>query len=59
VANELDGYFVDGAGHFDLTVAVDVAPGFLVGGKKRVWKGLKVRTFLSKTSHDLFARGAR
>jgi hypothetical protein len=58
VANELDGYFVEGAAHFDVTVAVDVAPGFLVGGKKRVWKWLKVRPFLLKTSHDLFARRA-
>jgi hypothetical protein len=58
VANELDGYFVEGAADFDVTVAVDVAPGFLVGGKKRVWQWLKVRTFLLKTGHDLFARRA-
>ena len=55
VANELGGYFVEGAGHFDVTVAVDVAPSFLVGGKKRVWQWLKVGTFLLKTGHDLFA----
>ena len=58
VANELGGYFVEGAAHFDVTVAVDVAPGFLVGGKKRVWKWLKMRTFLLKTGHDLFTRRA-
>jgi hypothetical protein len=58
VANELGGYFVEGARHFDVTVAVDVAPGFLVTGKKRVWKWLKVGTFFFKTGHDLFARRA-
>src|SRR6478752_4805729 len=49
---------VEGAAHFDVTVAVDVAPGFLVGRKKRVWQWLKVRPFLLKTGHHLFTRRA-
>ena len=41
MTNEFSGNFVIGAGHFDVAVAVDVAPGFLKTGKGRVWQRLQ------------------
>ena len=34
VANQFGGYFVKSFAHFHVTVAVDIAPGFLIAGKK-------------------------
>src|ERR1700756_330953 len=50
--------FVISARHFDVTVTMDVAPGFLEAGKERVGQWLQGGTFLFKTGCDLFARGA-
>jgi hypothetical protein len=41
MSNKFSGNFVKGAGHFDVAVAVDVAPGFLKTGKERVWQRLQ------------------
>src|SRR6516164_10574644 len=56
VANVFGWDFVKGAGHFDVTVAVNVTFGFLVAGKKRVRKPLELSTFLFEKGNDLFAR---
>ncbi len=48
--------FVKGAGHFDVTVAVNVTLGFLITGKERVWKPLEMRTFFFEKGYDLSAR---
>ena len=37
---------------------MNVTFGFLITGKKRVRKPLKVRTFFFEKGYDLFARGA-
>ena len=56
VADVFGGDFVKGAGHFDVTVAVNVTFGFLVTGKERVRKPLEVRAFFFETGDDLFTR---
>ena len=56
-ADQFRGNFIKGAGHFDVTVAMNVAPGFLEAGKKRVGQRLQMGTFLFKTGGDLLARG--
>ena len=58
VADKFGRNFVISARHFDVTVAMDVAPGFLEARKERVGQWLQVGTFLFKTGCDLFARRA-
>src|SRR5258707_1527534 len=58
VADQFGRNFVIRACHFDVTVAMDVAPGFLVARKERVGQWLQVGTLLFKTGCDLFARRA-
>jgi hypothetical protein len=48
--------FVKGAGHFDVTIAVNVTLSFLMTGKERVRKPLEERPFFFEQGHDLFAR---
>ena len=55
--DQFRGNFIKGAGHFDVTVAMNVAPGFLEAGKKRVGQRLQMGAFLFKTGGDLLARG--
>jgi hypothetical protein len=58
LTNRFSGYFIKGFRDFYVTVTVDIAPGFLVTGKERFRKRLKVGTFLFKTGSHLFACGA-
>src|ERR1700747_2258759 len=51
-------YFVKGASHFDITVAMHVAARFLVAGKKRIGKLLQMRAFVFEKCCYLFTRGA-
>src|ERR1700756_2342848 len=56
VADKFGRNFVISARHFDVTVAMDVAPGFLEARKERVGQRLQVGAFLFKTGSDLLAR---
>ena len=58
VADEFGRNFVISACHFDVTVAMDTALGFLEAGKERLGQCLQIGAFLFKTSCDLFARCA-
>ena len=55
VTDQFGGNFIEGASHFDVTVAVDVASRFLKAGKKRVGQRLEMSTLLFKTGCDLLA----
>ena len=58
LADEFGRYFVIGARHFDIAVAMDVALGFLKTGKQRVRQWLQVGAFFFKEAQNLFARRA-
>jgi len=58
VADEFGWNFVISACHFDVTVAMNTALGFLEAGKERLGQCLQIGAFLFKTSCDLFARCA-
>jgi hypothetical protein len=57
-ADQFSGNFIKGAGHFDVTVAMNVAPSFLEAGKKRVGERLQMGAFFFKTGGDLLTRGS-
>src|SRR5208337_4457562 len=48
-ADQFSGDFIKSAGYFDITVAMNVAPGFLEAGKRRVGQRLQMGAFLFKT----------
>src|SRR5260370_22229229 len=54
VADKFGRNFVISARHFDITVAMDVAPGFLEARKERVGQRLQVGAFLFKTGSDSY-----
>ena len=56
VADVFGRHFIKGASYFDITVAVNVAFGFLITGKERVRKPLEVSTFFFEKGDDLFTR---
>ena len=58
VADEFGRNLVISACHFDVTVAMNTALGFLEAGKERLGQCLQIGAFLFKTSCDLFARCA-
>src|SRR5215472_7489361 len=55
MTDQFGGNFIEGASHFDVTVAMNVAPRFLKAGKKRVGQRLEMRTLLFKTGGHLLA----
>src|SRR6516165_5982612 len=55
VTDQFGRNFIEGASHFDITVAMDAALGFFKAGKKRVGQSLQMRTLLFKTGCDLLA----
>src|SRR5580704_11716719 len=55
LANQFGRRFIKSFCYFHVTVAVDIAPRFLVAGKKRLRQRLQVPAFLFKTSGHLFA----
>ena len=55
VTDQFGGDFIEGASHFDITVAMDAALGFFKAGKKRVGQRLEMSTLLFKTGCDLLA----
>src|SRR5260370_40252034 len=56
VADKFGRNFVISARHFDITVAMGVAPGFLEASKERVAERLQVGAFLFRTGTDWLAR---
>src|SRR6478609_2279854 len=56
VADKFGRNFIKGACHFNVTVAMDVASGFLEAGKERGGQRLQMGTFLFKAGDDLLAR---
>ena len=56
VTDQFGGNFIEGASHFDVTVAMNVAPRFLKAGKKRVGQRLEMRTLLMWVPTDVCVR---